>query len=310
MKIKKILPLLSLLFIIQFYISCSEDELKGECGGIDNQEMAKVISRLENSGGYSGFANALKNLDASSLQSGEFTVFAVRDTPLKLTSGFSQEVLKRHIVQGKYSPEQLKQFSSLIALNGSVLLISVDEEGNIHINGVQLGDAIQSGGGIIFPVEAVIPVTGKVNKIMFTVYACNINWSIENPAQGIPQPGALIKIFDENKKLYITLKADSKGNAEFPAANGKIYYYLASFEQSSSLYEGFAVSGIITSQEEFDAFPEYRTSIVKKIGGLKLEDINWDARIDNQDKSDYHYLNSDSRSVNVYLVPESYNPIT
>ena len=149
-------------------LSCGSDDPNDESGDNDATEnLNLIISELGKRSDYSMFAEALKSFDISDLEAETFTLFAVRNSGLeenntqkKVTWGFSaQETLGRHIVGGSYDKDKLKAAKKVYSANGTSMEVGTDDEGNIYINNLLLGEIIEADKNIIYLMTDTIPRT-------------------------------------------------------------------------------------------------------------------------------------------------------
>ena len=134
----------------------------------------------------------------------------------------------------------------------------------------------------IFKVNVVKPV------ILFTVYDCS-NWTPES--YNVLQGGASIKVYtlDEESgvySLYNTLITDENAEATLYGLSTVDYYLIVEKDNKSNIMDGYVLNGTYNTQEEVDNSVDPNASL----GGYKFSDINGDAIINSDDKSNYQKI--------------------
>lgn len=270
------------------FVSCDKEKDTPEPEPTPAEAQISTIStELAKHNEVSAFAEELKNLDVANIQAEEFTVFAVKNESMSKSylKATSETVdMKRHVVSGSYPKSKLTRDTTLRALSGDNLAVTV-MNGKIWVNGVQLGNEVKAGKSVAFivdePIPAQAPVVGR--DIVFNIIACNKAWSESFPQEGGPSVGATVKIYaDDGVTLVNQYTTDVQGKATIKLTAGNTYKYLVQRDSANNISkEGYLIAGIFTSQDDIDSWTEQPQAAR---GNLKFVDLNGDGLINNQDK--------------------------
>lgn len=142
------------------FYSCTDDGKPDPEDGQGNlpaavEEVIDVIEEAVPEAGH--FVELLKQADLSDVTSEEITVFAVKNTVAAKSDAVPDlSWVRRHIVEENHAG--LTDGQQLVSLSGEKLLISVNGDGTVSVNGVAvIGSAIPAGKSCIHIVEDIIP---------------------------------------------------------------------------------------------------------------------------------------------------------
>ncbi len=138
---------ITLLSLVLCFSACSDSddgpdnpELP-ELTGLEKQKQA-IVDELKKDNSLSDFTNVFAKMDISEISANSFTVFAMNNEALGSSTNITQDMLERHIVKGTYTLEKLKALKQIETLNGDVLTLSTDAEGNLCMNNVTLKNPV------------------------------------------------------------------------------------------------------------------------------------------------------------------------
>ena len=134
----------------------------------------------------------------------------------------------------------------------------------------------------VFKVTVLKPI------VKFTVYDCS-NWTPTN--FGVPQANAIIKIYTKAKnvgteKIYDTLTTDQNAQAILYGLKTNDYYLTATKDNKSNIVNGYILLGNYNNQAEVDSSPDQNATV----GGFRFMDLNYDGRVNLDDKSNYQVI--------------------
>jgi len=286
------------------FTSCDKDEVTKKTSAEVQKET--ILTALNKNSDLSEFSAVLNLLYLADIDVAGLTVFAVKNdgmnkSALKVTDDGLN--LKRHIVAGKYLKSLLINGQKLVALDGTILTITIMGD-RVYVNGVELGDEIQAGNSIVYIVGKAIPTSANTAQYSFIVYTCNAAWSPDNPIPYHATANATVSLRDELGRGLGSYTTDNDGKLTLILVEGDYSYQVTKGNASNISKEGFLIVGIFTSQEEIYNSPFQPQAV---LGGLKFADINWDGIINNADKhaDGYVWLQS---SQNVYIATTDFAP--
>ncbi|MDR1456355.1 MAG: fasciclin domain-containing protein [Tannerella sp.] len=300
---------ISIALAVCMFFSCNKnDTTPDEEEKKTNEQMDAIIAELLPDQTLSLYTAALKLLEVEK-EVTAFTLFAIGNEAFTEGKTLSQGELKRHIVEGCYTVEDLEQLTELTALNGDKLTVEVPAADKVYVNNVLLGSPKKVGNNMVYTVSELIP--GSIGesdrkKIAFEIMGYDKNRLPDHP--GYPVENAEIKIYNEDGTLYESLLADSQGKASTLVFKDQKYYYAVENDSLSHVYSGWRISGIFASQEEIDRAPK-QPGKPPVTGALQFEDTDGDGVIDSKDKAEWKYAGAfaaDREAITVYLVPESF----
>lgn len=134
------------------------------------QTQKNIVQTASDAGQFNTLVTAVKAAGlADTLSSGgPYTVFAPNDAAFdKLPAGTVQslvadkpkltDILKYHVVQGKYTSADLAKMSEIKALDGKTLMITKGPDGSLMINGAKVEKAdIPASNGVIHVIDTVL----------------------------------------------------------------------------------------------------------------------------------------------------------
>ena len=169
MKKKHLLPFLkvtlALLLGVFAFTSCGDDD-NDDGKNLAQKQQESVVSKLAANEDLSIFTASFEAIDFSSSPATEFTVFAVKNDALP--AEMSQNEVKRHVISGAYSLDDLKSLTSIKSVSGVTLSVSTND-GKVYINGIELGSSLTADKSIIYTIDEVIP--NEVIEEPATAYA-------------------------------------------------------------------------------------------------------------------------------------------
>ena len=256
--------------------SCEKKEDSSKSSGAQRNALVSTLNKHDD---LSKFVALLKELYVDDIKVEGFTVFAVTNEGMdkSIEEGIN---LKRHMVASKYLKSSLTNGQQIVALDGTVLKI-ITMGGRVYVNGVELGDEIHASNSVAYIVEKPITVAFNTAQYSFSVYECNAAWSPNNNVPYLAVSGAVINLRDSQGRELDTHTTDTNGNLTITLVDGKYFYKVTKGTASIISKDGFIIAGMFTSQEEILNSP-FQTSAV--VGGLKFADLNWDGRINDDDK--------------------------
>ena len=266
-----------------------------------------IINELSHHKEVSEFTAMVSDLDVTDIKADELTVFAVENTGLSNGSDTkSAEVqdlnILRHFVVGAYPKSALKNGTSLTALDGTDLVVTIMGD-QVFINGSKLGKEINAGKNIAFIVDKVLSTEAMTKEYSMTVYMCNSDWQPSNPVNGYLTADAEVTIFDQSNQFIGTYKTDTQGKAIFTLVKADYFYKVQKDDASNITKDGYLIRGIFTSEDQINNWPEQLGAYPKVLGGLKLADINGDAIINDEDKVEHVSLR---REQDVYIAHQDF----
>jgi hypothetical protein len=119
--------------------------------------------------------------------------------------------------------------------------------------------------------------------------------SYENPYP-VNASGALISLFiEEDNEIipYKELETNDNGEAWFYGNRNRFYYISVIKGKARSTKNGYLIQGVAQTPEDVDYYSIYMPEL--QIGDLIYVDWNGDARLDENDESDYHIIQIDNR---------------
>lgn len=288
-----------LVFICLFITACTNEDEKPQLPKPIEEQVKQVVAELAKIPEVSQFTEILKTANLSDVDAEALTVFAVKNSGIQakstLSTGLTDESLRRHIVKGVYEIADLKNDMVLFSITDDSLLITRKED-VLLINGVSIEtQGTKVGKSMIYLVPEIVPLITNVSGLLttITVYKCNAAWTPQQPAAGFPVENANVNLYTkegETYKLQKTYKTNKDGKVVVSVSAGKDLYYEVSKGDTTSLHNGFQLNGIYTSAEDIDNSPK-NLLFDPLPGDLKYADLNFDAVIDNQDKkTDPYYL--------------------
>lgn len=320
----KLLKLAFIASLFTFAFACSDDDnnggngIKGKGDNKDGEvQIEKAVDVLKKETDLSTFTQALEKVDGSTLAGKEFTILAYKNQKeVKSTKADDANVL-RHMIEGKYTEAELLDKKKLQAVSKDTLYFG-QEDGALTVNDVKVGKSMTSGNSVIFVVDSIIPVMKPwtpepKEKYEFVVYNINTEWKEGANEYASVAADVKIRIREAAKDSLTTIdivQTNAEGKATFEAVAGEYFYSVEG--ASANTYNGYKVTGLITSQAQLDATPDYDKvlDIEKRLGGLAIVDINGDGKIDENDKvEDSPIAFTNEEEVTVYLIPEdSFKP--
>jgi uncharacterized surface protein with fasciclin (FAS1) repeats len=134
------------------------------------QTQKNIVQTASDAGQFSTLVTAVKAAGLSDTLStgGPYTVFAPNDAAFdKLPGGTVQSlvndkpkltgILKYHVVQGKYTADDLAKMNDVKTLDGKTLTIKKQPDGSVMINGAKVVKAdIQTSNGVIHAIDSVM----------------------------------------------------------------------------------------------------------------------------------------------------------
>lgn len=134
------------------------------------QTQKNIVQTASDAGQFSTLVTAVKAAGLSDTLStgGPYTVFAPNDAAFdKLPGGTVQSlvndkpkltgILKYHVVQGKYTADDLAKMNDVKTLDGKTLTIKKQPDGSVMINGAKVIKAdIQTSNGVIHAIDSVL----------------------------------------------------------------------------------------------------------------------------------------------------------
>lgn len=309
MKTSKLL-LTILLSSIFYFSSCSSDNNDDNPPIIPPvdpiEELEGIIEELDALEGYSQFLGLLKDIDISNLDNGALTILAFPDEAINGRSYISEvndeTIIKRHILEGKYTKNDLKKNTTLKTIGGTSVSIETDDSGDIYISGVKILDENNVSNSVIYGIEKIIPE--KEESIVFNVLQCYADYDNKtNIDQSFPLENTEIFIYDSNFKLVKTIITDKNGQAILKNKSSRHVYYKAGNNDSGeicNIKEGWEIIGIISSFEEAAHYPIVEGTKRNFVGDIKYKDVNGDGKIDNNDIIEYATIPNEE-NVTVYV---------
>lgn len=134
------------------------------------QTQKNIVQTASDAGQFNTLVTAVKAAGLSDTLStgGPYTVFAPNDAAFdKLPAGTVQSlvndkpkltgILKYHVVQGKYTADDLAKMNDVKTLDGKTLTIKKQPDGSVMINGAKVVKAdIQTSNGVIHAIDSVM----------------------------------------------------------------------------------------------------------------------------------------------------------
>jgi uncharacterized surface protein with fasciclin (FAS1) repeats len=134
------------------------------------QTQKNIVQTASDAGQFKTLVTAVKAAGLADTLStgGPYTVFAPNDAAFdKLPAGTVQslvndkpkltDILKYHVVQGKYTSADLAKMDSIKALDGKTLMIKKQSDGSLMIDGAKvIGADITTSNGVIHSIDAVM----------------------------------------------------------------------------------------------------------------------------------------------------------
>lgn len=308
------------LFSSSLFTACSDDDDPVTPPSKGEVQIQEVVKELEKIVDVKDFTALLKSSTASlNIEDDKLTVIAVKSfNPLKSTAESSKpelQVLKRHIIKGTHDLSALTGNETELKSIANDILYVTKSDGKVLINGIPLNSAVpvKAGDSYIYISDETIPdakdITQYKNKITIKVLECNETWSAENNVEATASSQAIVTFYNKKNNEYVFLErvqSDDKGEAVLNHNySGELYYAVAK-DDKKFIYGGYIPVGVFTSQSQIDSYPEYRTNSGLDFvspGSIKIQDINGDGIIDEQDKVDLEYFSvEENDEIIVYLV--------
>lgn len=298
------------------FTSCKEEDIPNESPS--EKAVKEIVEELEKIPEVSDFVQALKETPIK-VESEELTVFAVQNKASRAETDGSVE---RQVVVGRYLQDKLESGMFLYTVDKDSLLVEKNDTATL-LNGIPLTGTPQTVGSSIvymvpeyFPKYEEKPQPEIAYELKVRVWRVNDNWSPENPAEGFQKEGIKIVIYEasESNELVMTLDtlvSDKDGYVTVRHNKKYLAYKVCPNDSLSSFYDGYHVVGVFTSQKEVDEWAYPVWGGIFKPGDYKLDDLNRDGLIDNNDKisDEDRYVScidfseeSRTREENAYLV--------
>ena len=283
--------------------SCEQKEENPELTPSEVQKGA-IIAELSKSNNLSEFVDLLKTLDVTSVNTEEFTIFAVSNAGMSKSSLKSAVdegvVLKRHIVEGQYPQTTLTDSLQITALDGTILLITIID-GVYYVNGIEIGTEIPADNSIAYIVDMALRAK-PIQWYGFNVYECNPLWSPANDVPYLRASGAVVSVRDEAGDELGSFTTNEDGLLDIALERGAYFYKVSKGDASNISKDGFLIAGIYAYEGSALDTISYAVP-----GGLIFADLNGDRIINDADKPINSYVHVWSSQF-VYIAAPDFTP--
>ncbi len=142
-----------LICILAVFSSCKDDNDPEKEITPAEQQKANIVAELAKNEKMSTFLTQFENLDVSNLDAESLTVFAVSNSA---SDNITSNTVKRHIVKGLITREQLVDGAKFTSVDNTTLTVDVVGKA-IYVNSVPVGNEIKAGNSIIYTLVRVMP---------------------------------------------------------------------------------------------------------------------------------------------------------
>lgn len=283
------------LLLVCGFFACKKDSENPETA--QPAAIIEIMAYLSGIDSLSEFAIALKQANISETEAADgLTVFAPGNeaigayNPAGKTQGkdLSDSTVRDHIVKGTLKAIDLTDGRTLITLSGKKLTVSYFN-GQTYINGIKVTLAgATSGKQIIYTITGML--SDPPGNTTITVWDAT-QWSPDH-RNGLPLAGATVSLYITpmaylfNKPSY-TATTDNNGIAVFTGLAPATYYAVASKGDLSNTWLEAENISFASSDSIFQSYAEIAGSPALPgtlPGDFRIEDLNQDQKIDNNDK--------------------------